>query len=746
MLGRCLNVQFCTVLLRNLCYGELMKIKKLLRWAAAVVAQIFVFSVLAFAQTPTLVYSDSLATPHESGNGFKVQYGGSMGTGTLSGNLLTLRMTYPHGATVSSIADTFSDVYILGVSTDSGSGGWVTALYYLAGAPAGVNQITVTFSAAVSDWNATLREYSGVATVSPTDGTCSNSASTVACSSAITTTLPGDLVVASTVYAGAGSTLGYNVLTAIAPGSGFNLDAADTYIDYADEEEVQTAAGSITPSFTMTGVSGTYSTVAMAFKAAGLGTNPTGMYILHQHHQELNNNVSSQVYYFPSAGNLLVASVDDGDENSDGNVVGIASCTPSNTWTHRSATGTDIPQILFVPSLSPSTSMSCTVSSGGIYHSTMLVIYDVVGAASSSKDIDSIAFHGSGATLTNAPDVTPTTQPGIAFAVSNTGVGPTTGVSTGFIFDNTPYTGESDSGQMNNGDGWQHFFYTSTSQIAFTWTQTNAAQWLQAFAITFKSGAPPPTVVVTISPESDTIDANATLQFTSTVTGSTNTSITWTATCGTVNSTGLYTAPAIGDTCTVTATSQANPADFASASITVTAPPPPPTVVVTVSPTSDSINAGTTLQFTSTVTGSANTAVTWSASCGTINSNGLYTAPATASFCTVTATSLANAADSAFSSVTVTAGPPPPPPTIVITISPTSISINVNARLQFTASVKGSTNTSVAWTRTCGRINSSGLYTAPATASFCTVTATSLANAADSASASVTVTAIRRHH
>ncbi|MGC1583896.1 MAG: hypothetical protein WA766_20610 [Candidatus Acidiferrales bacterium] len=632
-----------------------MKIKKLIRWAAAILAPLLILSV-ASAQTPQLVYYNYLAAPHESGNGFRVQYGGSMGTGTLAGNLLTLRMTYPHGATISSIADTFSDMYILGVSTDSGSGGWVTAIYYLAGAPAGITQITVSFSSAVSDWNATVREYSGVATSSPGDGACSNSASTVACSSAITSTLPEDLIVASTVYAGAGSTLGYNVLTAIAPGSGFTLDAADTYIDYADEEEVQTAAGSITPSFTMTGVSGTYSTVAMAFKAATAGTNPTGMYILHQHHQELNNNVSSQVYYFPSAGNLLVASVDDGDENSDGNVVGIASCMPSNTWTHRTASGTDIPQILFVPSPSPSTDMFCTVSSGGIYHSTMLVTYDVVGAAASPEDVDSVAFHGSGATLANAPDVTPTTHPGIAFAVSNTGVGPTTGVGTGFIFDNTPYTGESDSGQMNNGDGWQHYFYTSTPQIAFAWTQANAAQWSQAFAITFKAAntAPPPTVVVTISPESDTINANTTLQFTSTVTGSTNTSVTWAATCGTVNSTGLYTAPATGETCTVTATSQANTDDFASASVTVTPPPPPPTVVVTISPTSDSVNASTTLQFTSAVTGSTNTAVTWSASCGSINSSGLYTAPATASSCTVTATSLANSADAASASVTVT--------------------------------------------------------------------------------------------
>ena len=426
-----------------------------------------------------------------------------MGTGTLTNNLLVLRLTYPHGSTVSSIADNLSDSYALGIAADSGPGGWVTALYYLAGAPAGITRITVRFSGAVSDWNASVREYSGVATGSPTDGSCSNSAASAQCSSAIQTTAPGDLIVASASLASAGSTLGYNVLTTISAGNGFTLDSADTYIDYADEEEVQTAAGANTPSFNMAGVPGTYNTVAVAFKAAALGTNPKGMYILHQHHQELNE-VSTQVYYFPSNGNLLVASVDDGNDNSAGTSISIDTCTPSNTWTHRTASGFDIPQILFVPSLSSSTGMFCTVHSGGPNHSTIIVTYDVVGAAASPEDVDSIAFHGSGGTLPDAPDLTPTSQPGIAFATSNTGVGPTTGViGAGFVFDNTPYAGESDAGQLNNGDGWQHVFYTNTSQITFGWTQANSVQFLQAFAVAFKAApvsaqpAPPTNLRVT---------------------------------------------------------------------------------------------------------------------------------------------------------------------------------------------------------------------------------------------------------
>lgn len=68
---------------------------------------------------------------------------------------------------------------------------------------------------------------------------------------------------------------------------------------------------------------------------------------------------------------------------------------------------------------------------------------------------------------------------------------------------------------------------------------------------------------------------------------------------------------------------------------------------VTVSPASANLAASQTQQFTATVTGTSNTAVTWSISpnTGTISSSGLYTAPSIISSqqsVTVTATSVAD--------------------------------------------------------------------------------------------------------
>ena len=177
-------------------------------------------------------------------------------------------------------------------------------------------------------------------------------------------------------------------------------------------------------------------------------------------------------------------------------------------------------------------------------------------------------------------------------------------------------------------------------------------------------------VSITISPTTASIAGGATQQFTATVTGSTNTTVTWQvngttggdAINGTISTTGLYTAPTKLPTTTsvtVTAISQADTTKTAVAVVTLTAP----AVTITVSPQAPTVLAGGTVQFTATVsvTGSTNNAVTWSVNGdavhhGTIDANGLYTAPASPapqSGITVTATSQANTAFSASVPVTV---------------------------------------------------------------------------------------------
>ncbi len=127
---------------------------------------------------------------------------------------------------------------------------------------------------------------------------------------------------------------------------------------------------------------------------------------------------------------------------------------------------------------------------------------------------------------------------------------------------------------------------------------------------------------------------------------------------GSIAATGLYTAPAAAGTFHVVATSAADPSVTGTAAVTVTATPQP--VVVTVSPSAVSVPASGTQQFTATVSNASNGAVTWSlregASCGSLSSGGLLTAPAWSAVCTVVATSVADPTRSAASTVTVAGG------------------------------------------------------------------------------------------
>jgi hypothetical protein len=79
-------------------------------------------------------------------------------------------------------------------------------------------------------------------------------------------------------------------------------------------------------------------------------------------------------------------------------------------------------------------------------------------------------------------------------------------------------------------------------------------------------------VSVSLSPSSATLAVNGTQSFTATVTGTANTSVTWSTTCGTVTGTGntiTYTAPTVVGVCTLTATSNADPSSSADALVTV---------------------------------------------------------------------------------------------------------------------------------------------------------------------------------
>jgi hypothetical protein len=247
------------------------------------------------------------------------------------------------------------------------------------------------------------------------------------------------------------------------------------------------------------------------------------------------------------------------------------------------------------------------------------------------------------------------------------------------------------------------------------------------------SSSTPPNVTITIDPSVVTLGLGGAQQFKTTISGSTNSNVTWevngvnggNSTVGTISSTGLYTSPAAvpnPPTVTVTAVSQANTADIANAAVTLTSD-----VVVSVSPATTNLQFGQTQQFTAKVTGSTNNAVTWQAggvtggnsTAGTISSAGLYTAPTSVSgplpaAVSITAVSQVDTTKSGTASVILHSG-------VRVGVSPNPASVETYGSQLFTATVNGSSNGAVTWrvngvvggSSYTGTISTAGLYIAP---------------------------------
>ncbi len=269
---------------------------------------------------------------------------------------------------------------------------------------------------------------------------------------------------------------------------------------------------------------------------------------------------------------------------------------------------------------------------------------------------------------------------------------------------------------------------------------------IEIVAIDTPGGGGASSTSVSVNPPSATIPAGSTQPFTATVTGATDTSVVWTVSpaTGSISGAGVYTAPqqvSSPQIVTVTATSTADPSKAASASVTVN----PAGVAISVSPGSATLPATGVQIFAATVTGSSNTAVTWSINpaVGSISSNGVYTAPtsiASQQQVTVRATSAADTSKSATAIVTLQ------PAGIAVSVAPQQATLTANQQQTFAATVTGASNTAVSWSinPAVGTIDAAGLYTAPSTIispQTVLVSATSVADPTKSGVATINLSA-----
>jgi hypothetical protein len=226
-------------------------------------------------------------------------------------------------------------------------------------------------------------------------------------------------------------------------------------------------------------------------------------------------------------------------------------------------------------------------------------------------------------------------------------------------------------------------------------------------------------VSLAVSPQQTTVGVNATSRFSAVAVMSdgstTEPKLIWTATGGTVDGTGLFTAGPTPGSFRVTAAAANGMADTAVVQVSTLAPV---AKELTLSPISTTLVEGTSQQFSAIGKAGDGTTVgvapVYKATGGSVTTAGLYTAGTTAgSYQIIALDTAAGLADTASVTVTDTASTP-----ILqsISLSPATVTLTAGGTQQFAATGKMTDGTtgpvSVTLSATGGTISSAGLYTA----------------------------------
>jgi subtilase family serine protease len=197
--------------------------------------------------------------------------------------------------------------------------------------------------------------------------------------------------------------------------------------------------------------------------------------------------------------------------------------------------------------------------------------YSNTGSSNTAETVTLKVTDNTGVSGSATRTITVTPVPAVAVAITPTSATVNTGANQQFTATVTGTTNTAVTWTTSGGTVTSAGLYTAPATIgSYTVTATSAADTTKKATATVTVQAPT-SVAVTVTPATASLATGGTQQFTAAVTGSTNTNVTWTATGGTVSTSGLYTAPATAGTYTVKATSAADTTKSASATVTVTA-------------------------------------------------------------------------------------------------------------------------------------------------------------------------------
>jgi hypothetical protein len=429
---------------------------------------------------PTLVQDVSWGTNNgtENGNGFKYH----LPNPTLANNLLICGVSWDTAATATITDNIGTNTWVDGPTSTGGSR--KIMLKFVLGVAGGTQHLTLTLTAPSANVHFRCSEFYNVATSSAVDGTptsASNVTGPTVAAGPITTTVNGDLIYHYGVD-DANLCCG-NAVTSFVVGPNFNLLPSDRHLGFFAQYQVQATAGTINPTMTANQSShDPFGSAAIAFKAASAGTAP-GPNIRILRELQTNNNASGNDFtiQWPCSGNLTVFS--QGESNNYHTITSITD-TNINLFTAVSRSPGE-PYMYYAANTNCSTPNTRTmVVHGNVGGSTASdVIYDIANAAASPFDNRASGFDNqnpnvatascvlNSASTDHAPDITPIAAPGMAIVVAEEGTGPRCDLyGAGYVMDSGWYTGATDdSTLMDNGNGYGHYYYSTTATIDFHW-------------------------------------------------------------------------------------------------------------------------------------------------------------------------------------------------------------------------------------------------------------------------------------
>jgi len=442
------------------------------------------------ATTPVLVQHVSTSTNQsERGNKFVIK----LPNAALAGNCLILTLTYAQSAarTVTITDNIGTNTWINGPTTSSGA--LTTSLYYVLGVEAGTQTITVTFDAALRNFQAVVSEFYNVATANAIDGSVGTSVAIApgVAAGSLTPSSDGDLVYQYAIDLAKGTLGGSDPNTGITAGTSFTLLSACRELGAVAQYRVQASHAAINPKLTVSGNTDHFNTVAIALKSAAAGSAPPpGIRIVHKY--DLLPTLPATLQ-FPSSGNLLVVGFTVTTDQ-----VHVSSVTDSlgNAYTNPLSVGN--PQMFYAASANSDPTLTITiVASGSSGPRQDVTMYDVVGAAPAPYDKSVSAWGGMAATnadILHAPDIVPSTANGLVFALLNMGIGPpSASIGAGYVFDSVFYTGQTDASVMTYGEGRAHIYNSTTAPLSFGYHVKNdgtLSGWFGS-AVAFKAAPRP---------------------------------------------------------------------------------------------------------------------------------------------------------------------------------------------------------------------------------------------------------------